>query len=199
MQSLYKHSGTLAAAFLAPSAALAHSGTVHATGFASGLSHPISGLDHVLAMVLAGVLACQLGGRALWAVPAAFLGVMTLGGAVGAAGLQLPFVEIGIALSVVVLGAIVALKVKAPVAAAAGVVGLFALFHGTAHGAEMPETAAGLGYAAGFLLSTALLHLAGLGLGAATGAADRRVGPLLTRTAGAMATIAGLGMLAGTI
>jgi urease accessory protein len=190
---------TIAAALLAPGAALAHGEAGHATGFAAGLSHPISGLDHVLAMVLVGVLAYQLGGKALWAVPTAFLGLMGLGGALGAAGLPLPYVETGIALSVIVLGAIVTLGVKAPIAVAAGVVGLFALFHGTAHGAEMPETAAGLGYAAGFLLSTAILHLAGLGLGAVTGAAERRTGPLLTRTAGAVATLAGLGMLTGAL
>ncbi|MFD1332459.1 HupE/UreJ family protein, partial [Methylopila musalis] len=137
----------VAAAALAPSLALAHPGHGDAFGFAAGVGHPVGGLDHVLAMVLAGVFAYQLGGKAIWAVPAAFLGVMAVGGALGMAGVALPFVETGIALSIVVLGAAVALGVKAPVAAAMALVGVFAVFHGFAHGAEAPDTAAGAAYA----------------------------------------------------
>ena len=159
-----------AVALLAPTAALAHTGVGDTSGFGHGFGHPISGMDHVLAMVMVGVFAAQLGGRALWLVPATFVAVMALGGALGAAGVDVPFVETGIALSVIVLGAVVALNVKAPVAAAMGLVGLFAVFHGHAHGAEMPEDAGGLAYAAGFMLATALLHATGLGFGVAIGA-----------------------------
>ena len=155
----------LLAALLAPSVALAHTGVGEAGGFSHGFMHPIGGVDHVLAMVLVGVFAWQLGGRALWLVPATFVVVMALGGAVGVGGIELPLVEIGIALSVVVLGAAVAFGVKAPVAAAMAIVGLFAVFHGHAHGAEMPETAAGAAYGLGFMLGTGLLHLVGIGLG----------------------------------
>ena len=117
----------LIAATLAPSVAFAHTGVGGTGGFVRGFAHPIGGLDHVLAMVLVGVFAWQLGGRALWLVPAAFVGVMALGGILGVAGMAVPFVEVGIALSVVVLGAAVAFGVRAPVDAAMVLVGLFAL------------------------------------------------------------------------
>lgn len=159
----------------------------------------MSGLDHVLAMVMVGVFAFQLGGRATWLVPTTFVLVMALGGALGAAGINVPFVELGIALSVVVLGAIVALDVKAPLAAALGIVGLFAIFHGHAHGAEMPDNAAGAAYAAGFMIATALLHLTGLALGYFVGRAGERRGAFVTRAAGGIAAISGVGILAGLI
>ena len=138
-----------ALALLSPTAAFAHTGIGETSGFAHGFMHPIGGLDHVLAMVMVGIFAFQLGGRALLLVPLTFVGVMALGGGLGVAGIPVPFVEIGIALSVVVLGAVVALNVKAPVAVAMGIVGMFAIFHGHAHGAEMPENAGGIAYAAG--------------------------------------------------
>ena len=144
---------------LAPSAAFAHTGVGDTVGFAHGFMHPITGIDHVLAMVMVGVFAWQLGGRALWLVPTTFVLVMAIGGALGVAGIGVPFVEAGIALSVIVLGAIVAFGIKAPVAVAMAVVGLFAVFHGHAHGSEMPESAAGMAYGLGFMLATALLHL----------------------------------------
>lgn len=186
-----------AAALLAPTAALAHPGHADAVGFAAGLGHPVGGLDHVLAMVMVGMFAGQLGGRALWLVPAAFLAVMAAGGAIGMAGFDIPYVETGIALSVVVLGAAVALRAKAPVAVAAALVGLFAVFHGHAHGAEMPETAGGLAYAAGFMLATALLHGAGVGLGALLERLADRRGALLARAAGGLAALAGVAILIG--
>jgi urease accessory protein len=108
-----------------------------------GFEHPISGLDHILAMVMVGVFAWQLGGRALWLVPMSFVLMMAAGGALGVAGIDVPFVEVGIAFSVIVLSMGVALGIKTPVAAAMAVVGLFAIFHGHAHGAEMPEDAGG--------------------------------------------------------
>ena len=143
-----------AALAFVPTAALAHSGLGHVHGFVQGFAHPLGGIDHVLAMVTVGVFAWQLGGRALWLVPATFVLMMAAGGAIGIAGVELPSVEFGIAASVVVLGAIVALKRKAPLAVAIGVVGAFAVFHGHAHGTEMPPDALGAAYAAGFLLAT---------------------------------------------
>ncbi|SMF29061.1 urease accessory protein [Tistlia consotensis] len=188
-----------AAAALLPAVAEAHVGVGPTSGFLHGFWHPLSGLDHVLAMVMVGVFAWQLGGRALWLVPATFVAVMAAGGALGAAGIGLPFVEVGIALSVVVLGAVVALGVQAPLAVATGLVGLFAIFHGHAHGAEMPESAGGLAYGGGFLAATALLHLAGLGLGVLVGRTSERYGPLVARSAGGLAALAGLGLLAAAL
>lgn len=186
-----------ALAALVPSVAFAHTGVGDTSGFAHGFLHPITGLDHVLAMVMVGVFAYQLGGRALWLVPATFVAVMAIGGALGVAGIGVPFVEAGIALSVIVLGAVVAFRVKLPTALAMAVVGLFAIFHGHAHGSEMPENAAGAAYGLGFLLATALLHAAGIGLGFLLGWAAERKGALVTRTAGAAAAVAGIAILAG--
>jgi len=180
---------------LMPTIALAHTGVGNTSGFVDGFGHPISGLDHVLAMLMVGVFAWQLGGRALWLVPLTFVCVMAVGGMLGVAGIGVPFVEIGIALSVVVLGAIVAFNVKAPIAAAMGVVGLFAMFHGHAHGAEIPDDAGGVAYAAGFMIATAILHLAGISIGFLIGTADKR----LVRLAGGLTTGAGVALLVGIV
>jgi urease accessory protein len=189
-----------AAAALVPSAAFAHTGVgAHAAGFVHGFVHPVSGLDHVLAMVLVGMLAWQLGGRALVVLPAAFLGLMAAGGALAITGVNLPLAELGIALSVVALGAAVALRFRAPVAFAAAAVGLFATFHGYAHGAEMPATALGFAYGAGFLLGTTLLHAAGIGLGALMAWTGDRGGPILLRAAGAASALAGVAILTGLV
>lgn len=126
------------AATLYPALAYAHVGVGETSGFAHGFTHPISGLDHVLAMILVGVFAFQLGGRALWLVPLSFVGMMAAGGIMSMNGIHVPLIELGIALSVIVLGTAVAFEVKAPVAIAAGLAGLFAIFHGYAHVAEMP-------------------------------------------------------------
>ena len=188
-----------ALAFLVPAVALAHTGHGATGGFAHGFVHPIFGMDHVLAMVAVGLFAGQLGGRALWLVPAAFVGVMALGGALGVAGIAVPAVEIGIALSVVVLGAAVAFRLKAPVALAMILVGAFAVFHGHAHGTEMPETAVGLAYGAGFMLATALLHGAGIGLGFLAAKAAEARGTLLVRGLGGAMSVFGLVILVGAI
>ncbi|MBY5350956.1 HupE/UreJ family protein [Rhizobium leguminosarum] len=199
MKSAIK-SGLLALAAAAlPAVASAHPAIGEAAGFSHGFGHPMSGLDHALAMVMVGVFACQLGGRATWLVPTTFVLVMALGGALGVAGVAVPFVEIGIALSVVVLGAVVAFNIKTPLPAALGVIGVFAIFHGHAHGAEMPENAAGAAYAAGFMIATALLHIAGLALGYVIGRDGERQGVFVTRTAGSIATLSGVGLLAGLI
>jgi urease accessory protein len=176
---------------LLPGGACAHTGHGEASGFAHGFIHPLGGLDHVLAMVAVGLYAALLGGRALWLVPAAFLGAMAMGGAIAAAGLAVPYVEIGIAASVIVLGLAVALRVSLPVFAAMALAGLFAIFHGYAHGAEMPQGASG--YAVGFMLATALLHGAGMAIGLA--AASRS--PRIAQAAGGAMALAGVAILVG--
>jgi urease accessory protein len=189
----------LAAAALSPTLALAHTGGSDAHGFVHGFMHPLTGLDHILAMVTVGILAWQLGGRAIWAVPAAFVSVMALGGAVGVMGIEIPFVELGIALSVVVLGAAVALRIKAPLALAVGLVGFFAIFHGYAHGAEIPENAGGLEYGIGFMVGTNLLHIAGLGLGLAIARITDAHGRDWTRAVGALVCLIGVGLVTGML
>ncbi|MFH1558285.1 MAG: HupE/UreJ family protein [Pseudomonadota bacterium] len=184
---------------LAPSLAFAHTGVGATHGFVHGFMHPVTGLDHVLAMVTVGILAWQMGGRAIWLLPVSFVTLMAVGGALGMGGFDLPYVETGIALSVVVLGAAVAMGVKAPLAFAMGLVGMFAVFHGHAHGAEMPETAGGLSYGLGFMLATALLHLAGLGLGFAIGRLGETSGQAWVRGAGAAISLAGVALLTGAL
>jgi urease accessory protein len=180
---------------LSPTMAFAHPGHGETAGFMHGFVHPIGGLDHILAMVAVGILASQLGGRALWLLPSVFVGVMGLGWVAGAADLHLPFVETGIAASIVVLGAAIAFNVKAPVAIAAAIAGLFAVFHGFAHGAEMPLSGSPAQYAAGFLAATALLHLVGLGLGLALGRIGAGSGRTLYRVTGCAVAIAGAAIL----
>jgi urease accessory protein len=184
---------------LIPSVAYAHTGVGDTVGLARGFMHPTTGIDHVLAMVMVGVFAWQLGGRALWLVPTTFVLVMAIGGALGVAGIGVPFVEAGITLSVIVLGAIVALGIKAGMAVAMAVVGLFATFHGHAHGSEMPESAAGMAYDFGFMLATALLHIAGIGLGFPIGRTAERQGAIAVRTTGAAAALVGAAILTGLI
>jgi urease accessory protein len=185
---------------LAPSLALAHPGLPgHAHDLATGFLHPLGGLDHVLAMVAVGLFAAQLGGRALWLVPASFVAVMAAAGLAGMSGIALPLTEAGIALSVIVLGAAVALRAAMPVAAAMALAGFFAIFHGYAHGLETPETASGLAYGLGFVVATALLHGFGIGLGIALGRVEGTVGRNLVRVAGSLAAIVGVVMLAGAV
>ena len=184
-----------AALVLLPGVALAHPGHADAGGFALGFQHPLGGLDHVLAMVAVGLYAALLGGRALWLVPATFVTVMALGGAFRAAGYALPYPEIGIALSVEVLGVAVALRVSLPALAAMTLAGMFAVFHGHAHGAEMPQNLTGYEYAAGFLGATVLLHGAGIALGLGTGKLGELGGRRVTQAAGGAMALAGLVLL----
>lgn len=153
-----------AAALAVPAIAQAHTGVGHTHGFLAGAGHPVFGVDHVCAMIAVGLWAAQRGGRATWAVPATFVAVMAMGAVLGMAGAHLPLVEPGIVGSVLILGLLIAAAVRLPVAVSAGIVGLFAVFHGFAHGAEMPASSSGLAYGAGFVLVTAVLHLAGIGL-----------------------------------
>jgi urease accessory protein len=160
---------TLLSAIFLPTSLFAHVGPHEvATGhsaFSVGLLHPWTGLDHLLAMIAVGLWATQIGGRALWLVPVSFLVAMGLGAALGQIGFTLPFMEQGIAASVFLLGLAIAFAVKVPAIIPAILVGVFALFHGGAHGVEMPAGVSSLGYFAGFLLGTAALHALGLGLG----------------------------------
>lgn len=154
------------ALFLFPSLALAHPG--HETGaFGAGFAHPFGGADHLLAMLALGLWAAQAGGRAVWALPVAFLGAMLAGGSAGAAGFSFPAVEPVILASVIVLGAMVALAARLPLGAAVVMAALFGWAHGWAHGAEGPASGL-LTYAAGFVAATALLHLAGIGIARGT-------------------------------
>ena len=179
---------------LVPGAALAHPGHGEAVGFAHGFAHPVAGLDHVLAMVAVGLLAALRGGAARWVLPGAFLGMMAAGAGLGAAGAALPFAETGIGLSVVAFGLAILLGLRLPLPGLVALVGVFAVFHGYAHGTEMPETASGLAYGLGFLAGTALLHAAGLGLGLLAGE-RRRAAPAL----GAAVALSGLTLLAGAL
>ena len=156
------------ATILAPTVATAHPGH-DGTDLVHGFLHPLGGVDHIIAMVAVGLLAARLGGRALWLVPASFVLAMAAAGLAGMAGMTLPYAEAGIAISVVVLGVVAVFGLAMPVAAAMGLVAFFAVFHGYAHGIEMPETASGLAYGAGFVAATALLHAAGIGIGLAIG------------------------------
>ena len=146
--------------------AMAHTG-VHLfgeSGFAAGFSHPMLGLDHLLAMLGVGIWAAQLDGRATWLVPAAFVSVMVAGAAVALSGAALPMVEFGIGGSVLVIGGLIAFGARLPLALAMALAGVFALFHGHAHGTELPGFAHPAAYGAGFVLATVLLHAAGFGV-----------------------------------
>lgn len=150
---------------LLPGVVSAHTGIGNSTGFIHGFAHPLGGLDHLLAMLAVGLWASQIGGRALWAVPCAFVAVMIAGGGLGFSGISVPFIEEGILVSLLVLGVLIAGTFKFPLAYSTFIVGFFALFHGHAHGAEIPATISAFSYTAGFALATALLHLSGIGAG----------------------------------
>ena len=186
---------TFAATALAPVAAFAHAGHGEHSGFIHGFMHPIAGLDHILAMVTVGILAYQIGGRALWLVPTTFLAVMAAGGLLGVAGVSFYYVEPGIAASVVVLGIIVALAIKPPVTVAMALVALFAVFHGYAHGIEAPLDGSAAVYGAGFMVATALLHAAGVAFGMLVGRIAATQGQLGYRLAGSAVALTGLVIL----
>ena len=150
---------------LLPTAAIAHTGGSVTTGLLHGFTHPFSGLDHLLAMLAVGLWASQSGGRALWMIPCTFVVVMMFGGMLGLSGLQVPFVETGILLSILVLGALIAGAFKFPVNISVILVAAFALFHGHAHGTEMPSMNLAISYIIGFSLATITLHSIGLVLG----------------------------------
>jgi len=196
---MYRRALFAVALGLLSTSAYAHTGVGDTNGFAHGFLHPIGGVDHVLVMMAVGLFAAHLGGRALWLVPLSFVSLMIVGGVAGMAGLQLPFVEIAIGLSVVFLGLAVALRLHPPTAAAVAIAGLFAIFHGHAHGAEMPGSASGFEYALGFVLATATLHGCGIGLGLLLGKMSEPKGALVSRAMGGAMALAGLAILGGVI
>lgn len=184
----------LTACVLAASPALAHTGEGMTGGFLSGLLHPIFGWDHVVAMVAVGLWGAVLGSPAIWILPITFPLVMALGAALGIAGIPVPFIEAGIALSGVVLGLLVLFLVRAPVAVAGVLVAFFAVFHGYAHGTELPTAANPFAYAIGFVIATGLLHGVGIGLGALYGLAW---GKPAIRVGGAIIALVGTAFLTG--
>jgi urease accessory protein len=179
---------------VAASQVAAHTGEGINTGFASGFWHPIYGWDHVVAMVAVGLWGAFLGAPAIWILPVVFPLVMALGGALGVAGVPIPMIETGIALSGVVLGLLIAFAVKAPIWVAAVIVGIFAIFHGHAHGTELPEAFNPYGYAVGFVIGTGLLHLVGIGLGVLT---RSEMGRYAVRGAGGVIALVGAAFLFG--
>lgn len=181
-------------AFVLPATASAHTATGTIGGFLSGFQHPLTGLDHIVAMVAVGLWGAFLGGRAMWTLPVVFPVVMAMGGAMGVLGLPLPGVETGIALSGVILGAMVAFAAKPPLWVAAVIVGVFAIFHGYAHGTELPESANAMTFAIGFVISTGLLHLGGIAFGLLV---KWPWGKMAVRAGGVAISLVGFGFLLG--
>ena len=169
--------------------ALAHEQLGQAAGFVTGLLHPVSGLDHVLAMVAVGLWGAQLGAPAIWLLPVTFPLMMAFGGFLGLIGVPLPGVEMGIAASAILLGAMVALQARPPLALAGLLVAFFAVFHGHAHGTELPAGQSGLLYSLGFVVATGLLHAVGIAIGLIHRWSSGR---LLLRGAGVVVTLAGI-------
>jgi urease accessory protein len=168
---------------------LAHDASAIGVGFTAGFAHPFGGLDHVVAMVAVGLWGAFLGQPAVWLLPVVFPLVMAFGGALGVAGVPIPSVEIGIALSAVVLGLMVAGAQRPPLWIAALIVGAFAIFHGHAHGTELPRQVSALDYSAGFVIATGLLHLAGIALSLLK---TWPLGEWMVRAGGVAITVAGL-------
>ncbi len=179
---------------VAPSIAWAHPGHGAAAGLLTGFLHPLSGLDHVAAMVAVGLWAAQLGGRALWQVPLAFVSLMSLSAAMAVGQAPIPWLEMGIPVTVLLLGLLVAVQARLPTLVAGLLVGAFAICHGHAHGTEMPPTASGLAFGVGFVFATALLHAAGIALGLLARRSDE---PRLLRLAGAATAAFGLYLCLG--
>ncbi len=176
--------------------AFAHTETGLAGGFISGLLHPIFGLDHVAAMVAVGLWGAFLGSPSIWLLPVVFPLVMAVGGALGVIGIPVPAVETGIAGSALVLGLMIAFAVRPPLAVAAVIVGAFAIFHGHAHGTELPHSANALTYSLGFVLSTGMLHMLGILFGLLI---RLPAGALAIRTSGGLIALSGVGFLTGVI
>lgn len=178
-----------AVVFVLPNAALAHEEVAVGAGFFNGLMHPVFGPDHLIAMVAVGLWGAQLRAPLIWMLPVAFPLMMAMGGVLGVLGLPMPAVEIGIAVSALVLGLLVAFAVRAPHWAALAIVSAFAVFHGHAHGTEIPHAATPIAYGLGFVVSTGLLHLAGILIGLLNTA--KGIGPAIVRGCGGV--IAALG------
>jgi urease accessory protein len=181
-----------------PSTVYAHEGgNLPLGGFLSGLLHPVLGYDHLLAMLSVGILSAQIGGRAIWTVPATFVIVMGFGGMLGLLDIGITITELGIAFSLVILGSIIASERRLPIVLAMIGVGFFAIFHGYAHGTEMPQTAQPATYASGFLTGTALIHITGVLIGDISKRYQR--GPQVLRIGGGLIAIVGLMFIFGII
>ena len=175
-----------------PAIVSAHASGGEAAGLLSGLQHPASGLDHVAAMFAVGLWGAQLGAPALWVLPVTFPVVMAVGGMLGLMGLTLPGVELAIALSAILLGAMVTFRWRASMLAATLLVGIFAIFHGHAHGTELPTGANAMLYSVGFVIGTGLIHAAGISVGLLQ---RWRIGGAAIRVAGLLIALAGVGYL----
>lgn len=183
---------------LIPTVVYAHDGSqVPFGGFLAGLVHPVLGYDHLLAMLSVGILSAQIGGRAIWTVPATFVSVMAVGGLLGYINIGLTATELGIAASLILLGLIIAAEQKLPVRLAMLGVGFFAIFHGYAHGSEIPTTSEPVLYALGFLTGTALIHIAGVVIGDIAKHYQR--GRIMLRVGGALIAVTGVLFIAGVL
>lgn len=187
---------TGATILLAAQIAQAHPGHAGHGGLAGGFAHPFSGIDHILAMIAVGLLAAQIGGRAIWMLPLTFVAMMTGGGLLNLAGMPVPWVEQGIMASVLVLGLMIAAAARMPIGVPLGLVGLFAICHGYAHVAEMRAGVSPLGYAVGFITATSILHVIGISLGLAARQFGSRQ---IVRLTGAAIAVCGLLLFLGVI
>ena len=178
------------------SVAEAHTTSGMSGGFVSGLLHPVLGWDHVVAMVAVGLWGAFLGNPAIWILPVVFPLVMAFGGALGVVGVPIPSVEVGIALSAIVLGGMVAFAVRPPIWVAAVIVGIFAIFHGHAHGTELPNSANPLAFSLGFVISTGLLHICGIAFGLLV---RWPAGKYAVQAGGGVIALAGVGFLTGIL
>lgn len=199
LQNKYLKSFLMALLFAAiPGVAYAHDGTnLGLGGFLSGIVHPVLGYDHLLAMLSVGIISAQIGGRAIWTVPATFVSVMAVGGILGLINIGLNVTELGIAVSLVILGLVIAAERKIPTLIVMIGVGFFAIFHGYAHGTEMPDTAEPFLYALGFLVGTALIHIAGVVIGDISRHYER--GKVVLRVGGALIAVVGLLFIFGVL
>jgi len=189
-------SKTLVLLIVTMSMAMAHSGADGGSGFISGFTHPLFGWDHVTAMVAVGIWGAFLGRPAIWILPIVFPVIMAFGGVLGILGVPIPAIETGIAASSIVLGLLIVFATRAPLWVAAIIVGAFAIFHGHAHGTELPGAVSPLAYSAGFVISTGLLHLAGIAFGEVIRLPK---GDLILRAGGGLIALAGVGFLTGAI
>lgn len=180
----------------ASSVAFAHSGEGAGGGFISGFTHPLFGWDHVAAMIAVGIWGAFLGRPAIWILPVVFPLIMAFGGVLGIMGVPIPGIETGIAVSSIVIGLLIALALRTPLWVAAIIVGLFAIFHGHAHGTELPGSANPLAYSIGFVLATGMLHLAGIAFGELMRLPK---GEWIVRAGGGFIALAGVGFLTGAI
>ena len=189
----------LASVLMMSSPVSAHVGVHPASGFTVGFLHPLSGLDHLLAMVAVGMLGARLGGRAVWLVPVSFILMMGVGAALSWADVAMQGVELGIAASLLVLGGLLVLRTRLPTALAMAIVGSFAIFHGYAHGTEMPATTAGLSYGSGFVAATAMLHILGITLGIGLMRLMEGRAADLTRLCGGFVALTGIALVSGVL